>query len=90
MKNLEYRAYQNRAAKRAMGTDGALLVVSPGGSGKTVIAALIVKLGRKLKKRILLVSHRREIIHQTVKTLEKMREKASIILAGETKSLSGG
>lgn len=84
MKKLQVRAYQTKAVAKAFHGRNALLIVSPGGSGKTIIAARIVRKARRLGLRVLIISHRREIIRQTVDTLRARKEKVSIILGDET------
>jgi superfamily II DNA or RNA helicase len=56
------------------------LVVSPTGSGKTVIASAIIE--RNRNKHVLFLAHRRELIHQPISTLKKCGVSAGYILAG--------
>lgn len=87
---VQVRAYQTKAVKAATKSwKGSILIVAPGGSGKTIIAARAVKLARKRKKRVLLVSHRREIVRQTVETLKDVGEKPTIIMGNETSEEQG-
>ncbi len=68
MKKIEPYDFQDRAARRAFDLAVkkmiATLIVSPGGSGKTVMAALIVAMAVKAKMSVLLLAHRREIVKQ--------------------------
>ncbi len=81
----ERRAYQVKASKEAYESSASsLLVVAPGGSGKTVIAAQITRRARRDRKKVLIVSHRREIIHQTVGVLRARGERPSVIMGDET------
>ena len=85
MQRLQRRAYQERAARDAYSsTRRKVLVVSPGGSGKTIIIARIVQLARKQKKTVLIISHRREIVVQTKKLLARLKEKPAILMSTET------
>ncbi len=68
---LSRRAYQNRSVYFMFHSSSRrLLVVSPTGSGKTVIAVLFIK--RMRKKRILFLAHRRELIDQTYRHLIRL------------------
>lgn len=58
-----------------------ILLQSPTGSGKTVIAAQIIKHASSNGKKVLFLCHRREILRQTVDKLNKFGVDAGIILA---------
>jgi len=61
------RAYQKRAVQRArkhLEKRERVLVVSPGGSGKTVMIANLARLEMTSGKRVLCLSHRRELVNQ--------------------------
>ena len=58
-----------------------ILLVAPTGSGKTVIAAEIIRAYQAQGKRVVFVAHRREIVHQTRDHLAEFGIDAGIILA---------
>lgn len=58
------------------------LVVSPTGSGKTAMFAAIAKWCREHNLRVLILTHRREILEQTLKALYKLGIVAGQIIAG--------
>jgi superfamily II DNA or RNA helicase len=81
---IELRPYQIDAVDRAMQALAAgerPIIVSPTGSGKTVIICEIIKRLVAAHKRILVLAHRREIIHQTKQKLEMHGVRCSIIMA---------
>jgi DNA repair protein RadD len=64
----ELRPYQVDAADRVealLGTGARPLIVSPTGSGKTIMLAEIIRRAVAAHKRVLILAHRREIIRQT-------------------------
>jgi superfamily II DNA or RNA helicase len=60
-----------------------ILLVSPTGSGKTVMAAHLMTLAQEKFKDSLFVAHRREIIHQTSEKLDRFECDHGLMLAGE-------
>src|SRR5262244_1030181 len=64
--------------------DGSILLVAPTGSGKTVIASAIVA---GTDRRVLVVSHRREIVNQTCNKLTANGVYHGVIQAGDEKKL---
>src|SRR6478672_11532063 len=58
-----------------------ILLVAPTGSGKTVIAAEIIRAYLALGKKVVFVAHRREIVHQTRDHLAEFGIDAGVILA---------
>lgn len=82
---MELRPYQKLAIDQLdqlmfMGVR-APLIVAPTGSGKTVIAAEIIR--RAEGSRTLFLAPRRELIHQTCKKLDAFGVKYGVILAGD-------
>lgn len=59
-----------------------LLLVSPTGSGKTVIASEMVRLAVKNDKKILFLAHRQELVLQAITRLKANDVDAGIIMAG--------
>lgn len=62
----------------------AVLLVAPTGSGKTVIAAEIVR--RAKDKRVLFLAPRRELIHQTTRKLNDAGVKYGVLMAGDKRT----
>lgn len=61
----EFRAYQGTMVDQIEAATGSVLCVMPTGSGKTVVAAAIIERAAKAGRRVLVVTHRREILAQT-------------------------
>ena len=80
---LERRAYEDRAVtalREALASKRRVLAVSPTGSGKTVIAALMVA-REKRWKRVLFLAHRHELIDQAYATLTSIGIDAGVLMA---------
>jgi superfamily II DNA or RNA helicase len=60
----------------------AVLLQSPTGMGKTVIATEVIRLWLKSGERCLFLAHRRELIHQCARKLAEFGIDAGIIMAG--------
>ena len=60
-----------------------ILVVAPTGSGKTVIAAKIVKLAAEKFNRSMFLAHRRELVNQCADKLIRFGVDHGILMAGE-------
>jgi superfamily II DNA or RNA helicase len=87
MKGFKLRDYQLTAIEEVreairMGYKR-ILVVAPTGSGKTVIAAEIVKLAADKLRRSMFLAHRRELIYQCADKLVKFGVDHGILMAGE-------
>ena len=85
---LNLRDYQAKIIQllvHAIKADGfkAPLVVSPTGSGKTVIFAFLSMRAVKKGKRVLILTHRREILQQTMAKLLSFSVNASRVLSGK-------
>jgi len=84
---IELRPYQLTAI-----TDAARrrrpLIVAPTGSGKTVIAAELIR--RAENKHVLYLAHRRELIHQARDKLAEFGMFAGVMLAGEQRHAMRG
>lgn len=80
------RPYQHRAieALRSHYSGGRkrVLLVSPTGSGKTCIAAEIIRSARQRSTRVLFLAHRKELIDQTLAKLSESGIQAGAIKAG--------
>jgi DNA repair protein RadD len=63
-----------------------VLLVSPTGSGKTVIMAEIIHSAERIRKRILFLAHRKELIEQTSKKLDVVGVDHGVIMAGHQRS----
>lgn len=85
------REYQHQAIARARSSiaKGAcsVLLVSPTGSGKTVIASAIIHGASAKGSRTLFLAHRRELIMQTSDKLNSFEVPHGIIMAGEPMAL---
>jgi superfamily II DNA or RNA helicase len=83
---MSLRPYQTDAVAEIARTITAgpkrIILVAPTGSGKTVIGADIIKSAVEAYQRVLLITHRREIIQQTSNKLNALGIRHGIILAG--------
>jgi DNA repair protein RadD len=59
------RDYQVRLVEQAEATTDRALLVLPTGGGKTVVAAAIIERAAEVGRRVLVITHRREILKQT-------------------------
>jgi superfamily II DNA or RNA helicase len=81
---MNLRPYQSSAIERfKSSTAPAILLVSPTGSGKTVMFAAITEEYARGLKSVLIIGHRREIIWQTSNKLRDRGIAHGIIMAGE-------
>jgi superfamily II DNA or RNA helicase len=85
---IQLRPYQEAAVDRVdqmrFMNVRAPLLVAPTGSGKTVIAAEIIRRGGD--SRTLFLAPRRELIHQTCRKLDDVGVKYGVILAGDNRT----
>lgn len=88
---MEQRAYQSIALNDCRAAYGggsqAILLVAPTGSGKTVIAAQIVRAAQERGRRILFLAHRRELVYQCGEKLRAFGVDHGIVMAGELPEL---
>ena len=71
-KKMKPRFYQRRTAKLAWARAQEkknVLVVSPGGSGKTLMLAMVAKMAMQATKTVLVLVHRKELIEQSKRHL---------------------
>lgn len=83
---MSLRSYQHDVITKlqAAVANGArrVLLVAPTGSGKTVVAGVLIKAAERDFHRSLFIAHRRELIDQTHRRLKREGITASVILAG--------
>jgi DNA repair protein RadD len=88
---IEQRPYQTRVLEEFNEAiecgSKRIIVVAPTGSGKTVVAAMIIKQATAAYKNVLVLAHRREIITHTSKKLHDNGIRHGIIQAGLGKFL---
>jgi superfamily II DNA or RNA helicase len=65
------------------------VLVSPTGSGKTTISAAIIKAAVEKGSRVLFLAPRRELIYQAYSTFQRFGLNATIIMAGEDRTMDG-
>jgi DNA repair protein RadD len=65
------------------------LLVSPTGSGKTVILAEVIRAAEVMGSPILFLAHRKELIDQTSRKLDDVGVRHGVIQAGHERSLAG-
>ena len=95
MQKIKPYDFQTRAIKGVLevlrAKKGNVILVSPGGSGKTVMMALLVRRLLKSSKRVLIVTHRRELVWQAVAHLGRVglanNKTAVVVPLSETASL---
>jgi DNA repair protein RadD len=78
------RAYQIEVVDRveaALASGRRPIIVAPTGSGKTVIVAELIRRLVAAHKRVLVIAHRREIVHQTKQKLEAHGVRCGLIMA---------
>lgn len=67
--------------------EGRVLLVAPTGSGKTVIGSEIIRREVKQGGMVLVIGHRRELLHQFSDQLHAIEVNHAFIMAGKEKSL---
>ena len=79
-----YQLDANRAVWRAFNSNDAVLLQAPTGSGKTLMASHLISMRLEHKReRVLMLAHRREIVHQTANKMMEGGLETGIIMAGE-------
>lgn len=81
------RPYQSDAVERvqaSIASGRTPLLVAPTGSGKTIMAAEIIRVAIEHGQKVLFLAHRRELIHQACQKLFSVGIDAGVILAGHT------
>ncbi len=88
---IKLRDYQTETIEKIesslAGGTKAVLVVLPTGSGKTVIAAELIRRAINRNDRVIFLAHRRELVHQCADKLDKFGIDYGIIMAGVRPSL---
>jgi DNA repair protein RadD len=80
---LKLRDYeQDWLARVSRSQSKRLLVVGPTGSGKTVVAAQVIRAAVALNKRVLFVAHRRELVIQAQERLKAAGVECGVITGG--------
>lgn len=68
--------------RAALPTHRSVLLYSPPGSGKTVIAASMARGASDKRRRVIFACHRKEILHQTARTFDQFGIQYGFIAAG--------
>lgn len=88
---LQNRRYQTEAIERTRDAIGAgkkrVLIVSPTGSGKTVIASKIITSAQEKGSEVLFLAHRKELIDQCSAKLDDLGVDHGIIMANHQRTL---
>jgi DNA repair protein RadD len=92
MPEIKLREYQLETIKKvesSLESEGVqrVLVVLPTGSGKTIIAAELIRRAVDHNDQVVFLAHRRELVHQCSEKLEKFGVDHGIIMAGVAPSL---
>jgi DNA repair protein RadD len=80
---LEHRPYETQAVQHLRGVlkrHARVLAVAPTGSGKTVIASMLLR-GDRQRRRVLWLAHRHELVDQAHATLGALGVRAGIVMA---------
>lgn len=88
MTQIILRDYQNDAVfntRQALARDKRVILQLEVGSGKTIISAEIMRLVTEKMKRVLFIAPRRQLIYQTIETLQKFNLSCGVIMAGENR-----
>ena len=84
---MELRNYQDLAINdiRTLFKQGKkkVLLVSPTGSGKTVIACAMIQKALEKNKQCLFVAHRRELVYQTINKLYDNGITSGVLMSGQ-------
>jgi DNA repair protein RadD len=86
---VELRPYQDSAVQKirmAMGRSRRVLFVLPTGGGKTVVFSYIAQRASERGTRVMIVAHRKEIVRQISRSLDRFGVSHALVVPGSTMS----